>query len=137
MRPPRPCRAWREPLRELVDGHASLESVAAIERHAETCARCAAELEVSRRMRGLFDGASEGELTRAGEDSFIERVFARIDAEPEAVSVVQASAPGRRAPRRAAVLGAGSLALAAAAALLLLLVQGDAPLQTAPAASPA
>lgn len=81
MRAPRPCRAWRESLRELVDGHASLESVAAVERHAETCANCAAELQVARRMRGLLDGAAVAELTRAGEEAFIEGVFSRIDSD--------------------------------------------------------
>ena len=136
MRPPRPCRQWREPLRELVDGHASLESVAAIERHAETCAGCAAELEASRRMRSLFDGASEGELTRAGEDSFIESVFAQIDAGAAPRSAFEALPPRRRAPRRVAALGAASIVLAAAAALLLLL-RGDAVRPPAPQESPA
>ena len=136
MRPPRPCRQWREPLRELVDGHASLESVAAIERHAEICAGCAAELEVSRRMRGLLDGASEGELTRAGEDSFIESVLAQIDAGAEPPSAAEALPPRRRASRRVAALGAASLVLAAAAALLLLM-RGDAVRPPAPQESPA
>lgn len=136
MRPPRPCRQWREPLRELVDGHASLESVAAIERHAETCAGCAAELEVSRSIRGLLGGASEGELTRAGEDSFIESVFAQIDAGAEPRSAAEALPPRRRAPRSVAALGATSLVLAAAAALLLLL-RGDAVRPPAPQESPA
>lgn len=133
MRTPRPCRAWREPLRELVDGHASLESVAAVERHAENCAGCAAELDVLRRMRGLLDGASEGELTRAGEDSFIESVFARIDAEAAPSDAIPTL---RRAPRRVAALGAASLVLAAAAALFLL-VQGDVPRTHAPEESAA
>lgn len=136
MRSPRPCRQWREPLRELVDGHASLESVAAIERHAETCAGCAAELEASRRMRGLLDGASEGELTRAGEDSFIESVFAQIDAGAQPLGVIEALPARPRTPRRVAALGAASLVLAAAAALLLLL-RGEAVRPPAPQEAPA
>ena len=135
MRTPRPCRAWRETLRDLVDGHASVESVAAVERHAKTCAGCNAELEVARRMRGLFDGASEGELTRAGEDSFIESVFAQIDAGAEPQGAAEALPPLRRAPRRVAALSAASLVLAAAAALLLLL-RGDAVRPPAPQESP-
>ena len=134
MRTPRPCRAWRETLRDLVDGHASVESVAAVERHAETCAGCNAELEVARRMRGLFDGASEGELTRAGEDSFIESVFAQIDAGAEPQGAAEALRL-RRAPRRVAALSAASLVLTAAAALLLLL-RGDAVRPPAPQESP-
>lgn len=139
MRTPRPCRSWREPLRELVDGHASLESVAAVERHAETCAGCAAELAVARRMRGLLDGASEGELTRAGEESFIDGVFARIDGEVEPTGLALVpSAPGRSsrpAPRRVAVLGAASVALAAAAAVLLMM-RGDAERPSQPESGP-
>ncbi len=119
MRAPRPCRAWRESLRELVDGHASLKSVAAVERHAETCAGCAAELQVARRMRGLLDGAAVAELTRAGEEAFIEGVFSRIDSDRSPTGEAPPLRPRRLAPRRAVQLGAASLVLAAAAALLL------------------
>lgn len=115
----RPCKEWREPLRAWSDGHASLDSREALETHAASCPACAAELRVVRRLRSLLDGAAEAELTRAGEDTFLEGVFARIDGEPSAP--VAPPSASERGPARLALV---TLVTAAAAALLLWLRAG-------------
>ena len=62
MRRSKPCKEWREALRDLADGHVSQGTRAALEAHAESCEACAGELRAALRIRGLLDGTSEGEL---------------------------------------------------------------------------